>query len=208
LTGHKHLVHDVAVSKDGRFAVSVALDQSTRVWNIHQYGEIGGFSGYMPSSNAVAISPDGKTAVVDIHKTLQLWDIASEEKKEVFRGHFHLISSLMYTPDGSMIISGSYDHTMRSWDITDGQTINTFKGHKDRINDISITKDGRYLASVSEDRSLKVWDLANGNEEAMATFQAGDALRSCAFAPDGVTIVAGDKSGRVHFLRLELPTKK
>lgn len=208
LLGHKHLVHDVAVSKNGRFAVSVALDQSMRVWNIKQYGEIGGHSGYMPSSNAVAISPDGKTVVIDVHKTLQLWDVANEEITHVFRGHFHLISSLLYTPDGSMIISGSFDHTLRSWDITDGQTINTFKGHKDRINDVAITKDGRYLASVSEDRSLKVWDLANGNEEAMATFQAGDALRSCAFAPDGVTIVAGDKSGRVHFLRLELPAKK
>ena len=27
-------------------------------------------------------------------------------------------------------------------------------------------------------------------------------MSSCAFAPDGRTIVAGDESGRVHFLRL------
>ncbi len=28
-------------------------------------------------------------------------------------------------------------------------------------------------------------------------------LTSCAIAPDGVTVVAGDESGRVYFLRLE-----
>jgi hypothetical protein len=30
-----------------------------------------------------------------------------------------------------------------------------------------------------------------------------EAIASCAIAPDGVTIVAGDTSGRVYFLRLE-----
>ncbi|WP_228042647.1 MULTISPECIES: hypothetical protein [unclassified Tychonema] len=29
------------------------------------------------------------------------------------------------------------------------------------------------------------------------------AFNGCAFAPDGVTVLAGDDSGRVHFLRLE-----
>ncbi|WP_318285844.1 N-acetylglucosamine kinase [Limnospira fusiformis] len=28
-------------------------------------------------------------------------------------------------------------------------------------------------------------------------------MKSCAVAPDGVTVVAGDNVGRVHFLRLE-----
>ena len=28
-------------------------------------------------------------------------------------------------------------------------------------------------------------------------------MRSCAVAPDGVTVVAGDRSGQVYFLRLE-----
>ncbi len=209
-TGHKHMVLDVAVSENGRVALSVGLDQTLRVWNIKQYGEVGGRKGFMPSSNAVAISPDGKTAVMDIHKTVRLWNIAKEKEMQIYRGHFHLISSLLFLPDGDMFLSGSFDHTVRAWDIKAIQTIHIFKGHKDRVNDIAITKDGRYLATVSEDRTLKVWNLAEAGAEEypMATFQAGDALRSCAFAPDGVTIVAGDKSGRVHFLRLELPAEK
>jgi hypothetical protein len=39
--------------------------------------------------------------------------------------------------------------------------------------------------------------------EVMATFIGDGALNCCAVAPDGVTIVAGEASGRVHFLRLE-----
>jgi TIR domain-containing protein len=42
--------------------------------------------------------------------------------------------------------------------------------------------------------------LENGKE--IAAFTGESAMNSCAVAPDGRTIVAGDASGRVHFLRL------
>ena len=64
-----------------------------------------------------------------------------------------------------------------------------------------MTPDGRQAISASEDKTLKVWDLATGHY--IATLQAGEALNACAVVPDGVTIVAGGASGRVHFLRLE-----
>jgi len=39
--------------------------------------------------------------------------------------------------------------------------------------------------------------------EAIATSIGDGALFCCTVAPDGVTIVAGEASGRLHFLRLE-----
>ena len=39
--------------------------------------------------------------------------------------------------------------------------------------------------------------------EAIATSIGDGALFCCAARPDGVTIVAGEASGRLHFLRLE-----
>ncbi|WP_445243060.1 MULTISPECIES: WD40 repeat domain-containing protein [unclassified Microcoleus] len=55
--------------------------------------------------------------------------------------------------------------------------------------------------SGSDDNTLKVWDLLSGN--ILASFTAESSIACCAIAPDGVTIVAGDESGRVYFLRLE-----
>ncbi|WP_366146279.1 hypothetical protein [Crocosphaera sp.] len=45
---------------------------------------------------------------------------------------------------------------------------------------------------------MKIWDLATG--KCIATFEAR--IDCVAVAPDGVSIVAGDSSGKVHFLRL------
>ena len=69
------------------------------------------------------------------------------------------------------------------------------------VNAVAITPDGQQVVSASEDNTLKVWELESGKE--IASFTGESTLKCCAVAPDGVTIVAGEASGRVHFLRLE-----
>ena len=65
---------------------------------------------------------------------------------------------------------------------------------------MAVTPDGRRAVSGSEDRTLRLWDPKSGEE--IAAFTGEAEMRRCAFAPDGRTIVVGDKSGPVHFLRL------
>jgi WD40 repeat protein len=50
------------------------------------------------------------------------------------------------------------------------------------------------------DQTLRVWDLESGEE--IATFTGEAHMTSCAITPDGQTIIAGDRKGRVHFLQL------
>jgi WD40 repeat protein len=57
------------------------------------------------------------------------------------------------------------------------------------------------MISSSWDKTLRVWDLES--REVIARFTGEGALECCAVVPDGRTIVAGEMSGRVHFLRLE-----
>ncbi|MEG4496645.1 hypothetical protein QUB05_04545 [Microcoleus sp. F10-C6] len=53
------------------------------------------------------------------------------------------------------------------------------------------------LFSWRYDNTLKVWDLEVERRSLLS------ALFCCTVAPNGVTVVAGDESGRVYFLRLE-----
>lgn len=77
----------------------------------------------------------------------------------------------------------------------------TFTGHSRSVNAVAITPDGKRVISASYDNTLKLWNLETGEE--IATFTGEAPFLCCAVAPDGVTIVAGESSGRVHFLRLE-----
>ena len=49
--------------------------------------------------------------------------------------------------------------------------------------------------------TLKVWDLETG--AAIVSFSGESAMHACALSPDDRTIAAGDRSERMHFLRLE-----
>src|SRR5215469_13124752 len=68
-----------------------------------------------------------------------------------------------------------------------------------RFAAVAVTPDGKRAVSASEDCALKVWVLETGMLVATLTCD-GDAL-CCAFADDR-TIVAGELSGRIHFLQL------
>jgi hypothetical protein len=63
-----------------------------------------------------------------------------------------------------------------------------------------VTPDGRRSLSGFCGPNAAALDLESGGE--IATFTGKGDMQSCAIAPDGRTIIGGDKSGRVHFLRL------
>ncbi|TVU52285.1 MAG: hypothetical protein EA414_18185, partial [Arthrospira sp. PLM2.Bin9] len=87
------------------------------------------------------------------------------------------------------------------WDLEQGRELATLSGHSSGVTAVAIAPDGKRAVSASRDNTLKLWDLATGEE--IASFTAEAEFEACAVAPDGVTVVAGDESGRVHFLRLE-----
>jgi WD40 repeat protein len=84
--------------------------------------------------------------------------------------------------------------------LATGQTKTTLHGHTSWVTAVVVTPDGRHAVSGSADHTLRVWDLESGKE--IAAFTGVSDLSSCAIASDGRTIIAGESSGRLHFLRL------
>ena len=116
------------------------------------------------------------------------------------KGHSSIVNSVAITPDGSKVVSASYDTTLKVWDIETGDEIRTLKWHSDIVNSVAITPDGHKAISASWDNTLKVWDIETG--DIITSFCADACMSACAVAVDGVTIV-GDRSGVVHIMRLE-----
>jgi len=202
LTGHTNSVYAVAISPDGNFAVSASEDNTLKVWDLASGQELKTLTGHTNWVYAVAISPDGKFAVsASDDSTLKVWDLASGQELKTLTGHTNSVNAVAISPDGKFAVSASDDSTLKVWDLASGQELKTLTGHTNSVYAVAISPDGNFAVSASEDNTLKVWDLDSGKE--IATFAGDSFLNCCAIAPDGVTIVAGESSGRVHFLRLE-----
>jgi WD40 repeat protein len=117
------------------------------------------------------------------------------------KSHCLPVTTVAFLPDLNWIVSASWDNTLKVWSILTGKEIFTLRGHTNTVKDITVIINTDLVVSVSSDQTLKVWDLKK--QKVIANFIADNRLNCCAMAPDGVTIVAGEASGRLHFLRLE-----
>ncbi|KAG8935735.1 hypothetical protein FRC03_008440, partial [Tulasnella sp. 419] len=69
----------------------------------------------------VTFSRDGRLIATGRgNSQIVTWDITSDSQIGVFNGHTKLVKSLAVSPDGSRIISGSYDGTAAVWDMKSG----------------------------------------------------------------------------------------
>jgi len=94
------------------------------------------------------------------------------------------------------------DNTLKLWDLTTGTELKTLTGHTDYINAIAITWDGPAGCGRGVTTTPSKSEMRKSGE-AIASFIGDGALFCCAARPDRPTIVAGEASERLHFLRLQ-----
>src|SRR5205807_469599 len=78
LEGHTRSVLAVAVTPDGRRAVSASVDQTLRLWDLESGQTIRTLQGHSHRVLSVAVTPDGLQAVsASADRTLRLWDLGT-----------------------------------------------------------------------------------------------------------------------------------
>ena len=202
LEGHTALVTAVAVAPDGRCVISASADQTLRVWDLATGQSVRTLAAHADLVSVVAVTSDGRCALWGSDSgALRVWDSESGETVQILLGHRDWVTALAVTPDGRRAISASADQTVQVWDLEAAQLVRTLEGHTDLVNAVAVTPDGHHAISASADHTLRVWDVESGNY--ITAFSGEGPMLHCAVAPDGRTIIARDKSGRGHFLRLE-----
>jgi len=203
LAGHKNDVLAVAVGPDSRMALSASRDKTLKVWDLESGRERFTLGGHTDDVWDVAINPDGRLAVsASGDRTLKVWDLTLGREVLTLNGHDRRVSRVAITPDGLRAVSGSDDFSLKVWDLKVGKNQHTLDGHRAQINYIAITPDGRLAVSASMDNTLKAWDMQRG--ECVASYYAEIMMGySPVFRADPFSMIVGDASGRMHFLRMQ-----
>ena len=95
------------------------------------------------------------------------------EHLKTLKGHKDVVSSVVFSPDGNLIVSGDWYHgdryfssgtwsgEIRVWDTHTGEHLKSLKGHTGGVSSLTFSTDGKILASGQTDGTILLWDFSN-----------------------------------------------
>ena len=219
LRGHTDSVCGLALSADGRLAVSASRDKTLKVWHTQEGRELRALESHSTAVIDVAVSEDGRLAVSVpiLQKRLKVWDVASGHMlRTLAPADDSGSTAVAVTADGRLAVSASEGETLKVWDVESGRELRTLKGHTGVVNGVALSKDGRLAVSASTDHTLKVWDVASGRrlrtikghtEKVNGVAMTGDGRLAISRSDDNTLKVWDLETGReLHTFKAYIPT--
>ena len=150
----------------------------------------------IPGKFCVTLSADGARAAVAMHGSPEIvvYDLADGRVLARLPDHRPVIA-LALAPDGSRVVSTSFDGVAKVWNVATGAQENTFRSFLDPIWGIAFSPDGRRFALGGNNRDVKILDTTNWN---VVTRLVGHSttVRSVDFSPDGSRVISTGEDER------------
>ncbi len=115
------------------------------------------------------------------------WD--STLTPSILNHNTDVIRDLVFSTDGTMLASASYDKTITIWSIPDKSVIQILKGHTATVMNVAFSPDNRTVASASLDGTIRLWSVSSGAD--LHTYTLGKReMLDVSFSPDGNRLAA------------------
>lgn len=186
LRGHGGPVRAIAVSPDGRLALSGGFDQSAILWELDGGVALQVLRFHEGAVNAVAALPDGRFLTGGEDGRVAVWQPGRGAPVRVVAGHQGPVAGLAVSSDGRLVASASWDGTARVTPLDAGEA-RVLRGHGGNVNAVAFAPDGR-VVTAGYDGTLRIWPE---DDEAPEVRQLPTPLNGVVVAGDGEIGVAG-----------------
>jgi len=198
-------ITSVAINPNGRTFVSAG--NPINIWDLYS-GQLQPISIKDFNTQSLVISPDGTNLIsrggtYGGGQKIKVWNLYTGYHKKTLKESTDSVFSLVISPDGKTVASGSEYSGINVWDLQTERIIRTISGHsRYSVQALAISGDGKTLVSGSNDATIKAWNFETG--EFIHTFKKhSNGVESVAITPDGQTIVSGSKDKTIKVWNLQ-----
>ena len=125
---------------------------------------------------------------------------------KTLQGHKERISELIFSPDGTLLVSADYDNVPpRLWDVTTGELLKTLTNDLDIHRHIlNFSKDGKTLACSATSgkagsRKIELWDVATKTlRTTLLTTKLDSKIGRLVFSPDSKTVAGVIQNDKIQ----------
>lgn len=156
------------------------------------------FKGDLGSISELTFSDDGENLAAASRNTIKILDVAQEMVINNLDEHTDTVEAIAFSPDKSILVSGSADQNIKIWNPITGRVKKTIYGPNATVNSITFSYDGVMFATSSSNGMISLWNTSSGlliNN----IIAHQDRISSIDFSPDGDKLVSGsfDKTIRI-----------
>jgi WD40 repeat protein len=108
---------------------------------------------------SIALDSEGTRLAVALDRPVRLYDVEKRRERAILKGHTGRVEAVAFSPDGSTVATGSWDHTVRLWDVATGKERANYKWPIGRVYSLAYAPDGLRLAAGGDLGAVVVWDV-------------------------------------------------
>ncbi|MCF7975205.1 MAG: serine/threonine protein kinase [Phycisphaerae bacterium] len=161
LRGSSHEVYGLALSPDGNTLASACKDGVVAFWPALPASEeetprlI-----ELDTPSWPAFAPDGRVLAAPSAGTVRLFDLVTFEETAQIDALGTDVWLVAYSPDGSLLVSGSLSGKVRVWSCTGRKLLEELDGHTGPIIGLYFRSDGKRLLSVDQAGNAIWWEAS------------------------------------------------
>jgi WD40 repeat protein len=113
-------------------------------------------------------------------------------------GHTQTINSAVFSPDGKLALTASWDNTARLYELSTGKELQVLSGHTNHVNSAVFSPDGNLALTASSDSTARIYEVSTGKERQVLRGHKSS-VNSAVFSPDGkLALTASADTARIY----------